>query len=35
MVIKRIIFIWGARWATHKTSSNIFLENKRTLCHFR
>jgi hypothetical protein len=23
------------RWATQKTSSNMFLENKRKLCHVR
>jgi hypothetical protein len=35
MVIRRILFHLRAVWAAQKTSSNIFLQIKRKLCHAR
>jgi hypothetical protein len=35
MVIRRILFYLKAVRAVQKTSSNIFLKNKRKLCHIR
>jgi hypothetical protein len=32
---ERNSFHLKVRWATQKTSSNIFLENKRKYCHVR